>query len=235
MEAYLREESMSRSTLFIWLLMIGACLNLAACGSATPTADPSLAYTQIWQTVDAAETQTGLFASPTSAVTDTPTASMTPRATNTPLLTATLPAGVPTATSFTVNTFNTPTGTVISTAVPQNASCDNMQGLADVTYPDNSVVPAGAVFIKTWSIKNLGPCTWDQNYKLIYGWGGDGTNWNTTRPSHLTADVLPGETVEVSVTLKAPTTPGTYGAHFRMQNSSGYNFGPDQYLIVVVK
>ena len=43
MEAYLREESMSRSTLFIWLLMIGACLNLAACGSATPTADPALA------------------------------------------------------------------------------------------------------------------------------------------------------------------------------------------------
>ena len=223
---------MYRFANIIWFLMAFALLSLSACGNGTPTADPSLAYTQIWQTVDAAETQPGLFASPTPAVTDTPTASKTPRATNTPLLTATLPPGVPT---FTVNTFNTPTGTVLSTAVPQNASCDNMQGVADVTYPDNSVVPAGVVFIKTWSIKNLGPCTWDQNYKLIYGWGGAGTNWNTTRPSHLTANVLPGETVEVSVTLKAPTTPGTYGAHFRMQNSSGYNFGPDQYLIVVVK
>jgi hypothetical protein len=51
----------------------------------------------------------------------------------------------------------------------------------------------------------------------------------------MTANVLPGDTVDVSVSLKAPTKPGTYGAHFRMQNSSGYNFGPDQYLIVVVK
>ena len=235
MEAYLLEESMPRYTQFIWPVMIVVCLNLAACGSATPTADPSLAYTQIWQTVEAAQTQTGLFASPTPAITNTPSASMTPRATNTPLLTATLPPGVPTATSFTMNTFNTPTGTSLTPAGTQNATCDNMQGVADVTYPDNSVVPFGTVFIKTWSIKNLGPCTWDTNYKLIYGWGGAGTNWNTTPPSHMTANVLPGDTVDVSVSLKAPTKPGTYGAHFRMQNSSGYNFGPDQYLIVVVK
>lgn len=226
---------MSRFTNIIWFLMAIALLSLSACGNGTPTADLSLAYTQIWQTVEAAQTQTGLFASPTPAVTNTPLASMTPRATNTPLLTATLLPGVPTATAFTVNMFSTPTGTFLAPAATQNASCDNMVGVADVTYPDNSVVPAGVVFIKTWSVKNMGPCTWDKNYKLIYGWGGDGTNWNTTPPSHLTADVLPGETIEVSVTLTAPTKPGTYGAHFRMQNSKGYNFGPDQYLIVVVK
>jgi Ig-like domain from next to BRCA1 gene len=225
---------MYRFANIIWFLMAFALLSLSACGNGTPTADPSLAYTQIWQTVEAAQTQTGLFASPTPAVTNTPPASMTPRATNTPLLTATLLPGVLTATSFTLNTFSTPAGTALTPVGTQNASCDNMLGVADVTYPDNSVVPAGVVFIKTWSIKNLGPCTWDKNYKLIYGWPAAGP-WNTTHPTYLTANVLPGETVEVSVTLKAPTSPGTYSAHFRMQNSKGYNFGPDQYLIVVVK
>ena len=226
---------MSRFTKFIWLLMVFVCPSLAACGSATPTTDPSLAYTQVWQTVEAAQTQTGLFFTATPAISDTPIASSTPRPTHTPLITATLPAGLPTTTAFPLNTFSTPTGVLTVPATTQSTACDNMVGVADVTYPDNSVVPAGTVFIKTWSIKNQGPCTWSTKYKLIFGWGGAGTKWNTTPPTYLTADILPGETVDVSVSLTAPTSSGTYGAHFRMQNSNGYNFGPDQYLIIVVK
>ena len=226
---------MSRFTKLIWLLMISACLSLSACGSASPTTDPSLAYTQIWQTVEAAQTQTGLFFTATPAITDTPLASSTARPTHTPLITDTPLPGVATATAFPVNTFSTPTGILTSPAATQSASCDNMVGVADVTYPDGSEVPAGAVFIKTWSIKNLGPCTWNKNYKLIWGWGGAGTKWNTTPPKYLTADVLPGETVEVSVSLTAPTTPGNYSSFFRLQNAKGYNFGPAQTVVVVVK
>jgi len=226
---------MTRHPKTAWILMVFILLGLSACGIGTPTADPSLAYTQIWQTVEAAQTRTGLFASPTPAVTSTPPASSTPRATHTPLLTATLLPGAPTATAFTLNTFNTPTGTPPAPAVSQNAPCDNMAGVADVTYPDNSVVAPGVVFIKTWSIKNLGPCSWDKNYRLIFGWGGAGTKWNTTPPSHLSADVLPGETIEVSVTLTAPTSPGNYSAFFRLQNAKGYNFGPAQTVVIVVK
>jgi len=225
---------MARSTRFMGFLMVFACLTLTACGSGKPTIDPSLVYTQIWQTVEAAQTQTALFFTATAATTDTPFASDTPRPTHTPLLSDTPLPGAATATPFTVNTFNTPTGTLTTPAGTQSASCDNMVGVADVTYPDGSEVAAGAVFIKTWSIENLGPCTWNTKYRLIYGWPAAGP-WNTTPPKYLTADVLPGETVEVSVTLRAPTNPGTYNGNFRMQNSNGYNFGPDQYLIVVVK
>jgi hypothetical protein len=219
---------MSRFTKFAWLSMAYVLLGLVACGGGTPTTDPSLAYTQIWQTVEAAQTQTGMAVSPTPSVTNTPLASLTPHSTSTPLITKTPLPGTPSVTTFTVSTSTPPAGTL-------TASCDNMVGVSDVTYPDGSEVPAGAVFIKTWSVKNLGPCNWDQNYRLAYGWGGDGTNWKTTPPSHLTAVVLPGETIEISVSLTAPTTPGNYAAAFRLQNAQGFNFGPAQTVVVVVK
>ena len=59
--------------------------------------------------------------------------------------------------------------------------------------------------VKTWTVKNLGPCTWNQDYLLIFGWGGQGTDWNTTKPVNLSKLVLPGETIDISVSLKAPT------------------------------
>lgn len=216
---------MLRLTKLTWFLMAFILFGLAACGKGTPTNDPSLAITQIWQTVEAAQTQTALAASPTPSITNTPAISPTQRATNTPLLTNTPLPGVPSATPFAIST---PAGT-------QSAACDNAIGIADVTYPDGSEVIAGAPFIKTWRVKNLGPCTWDQDYSLIFGWGGVDTNWNTTPPSYFTAIVLPGETLEISVTLRAPTTAGNYAASFRLHNDKGYNFGPVQTVVVTVK
>ncbi len=216
---------MSRLIKLTWLVTAFILFWLAACGGGTPTTDPSLAYTQIWQTVEVAQTQTALAASPTPSSTNTPAVSSTPGASNTPLLTNTPLPGVPSATPFTIST---PAGT-------QSTTCDNAVGVTDVTYPDGSEVVAGAPFVKTWRVKNLGPCTWNQNYILIFGWGGTGTNWNTTPPSHFTAIVLPGETLDISVTLTAPTTAGNYGASFRLQNDKGYNFGPVQTVVVTVK
>lgn len=205
---------MSRLTKLTWLLMVFILFGLAACGGGTPTNDPSLAITKIWQTVEVAQTQTALAASPTPSITNTPAVSPTLQAsmTQTPILTPSpMPAGT------------------------QSAACDNAIGIADVTYPDGSEVVAGAPFIKTWQVKNLGPCTWDQDYSLIFGWGGVGTNWNTTPPSYFTAIVLPGETLEISVTLTAPPAAGNYAASFSLQNDKGYNFGPVQTVVVTVK
>jgi len=216
---------MARNPKLTWLLMAFTLFGLAACGGGTPTTDPSLAFTQIWQTVEVAQTQTSLAASPTPNITNTPSLSPTPKASNTPLLTNTPLPGVASATPFTISTL----------AGTQSAACDNAIGISDVTYPDGSEVVAGAPFEKTWRVKNLGPCNWDQDYVLIFGWGGDGTNWNTTPPSHFTAIVLPGETIDISVTLRAPTAAGNYGASFRLQNDKGFNFGPVQTVVVVVK
>ncbi len=216
---------MSHLTKLTWLLMAFILLGLAACGGRTPTTDPSLAMTQIWQTVEVKQTQTALAATSTPSITNTPAVSPTLQATNTPLITNTPLPGTPSATPFTIST---PAGT-------QSAACDNALYIADVTYPDGSEVFPGAPFIKTWRVKNLGPCTWDQDYRLIFGWGGDGTNWNTAPPSYFTEIVLPGETIDISITLTAPSAAGNYAAAFRLQNDKGYNFGDSLTVLVTVK
>ena len=214
-------------TRIFWLLIAFVLLTLAACGggaSPSPTADPNLVYTQIWQTVEAGQTQTVLAVPPTLAVTSTPEATLTPKITNTPLISETPLPGTPSATPL----INTPQSTA-------QQACDNASFGGDITYTDGSEVPAGQTFVKTWSIKNLGPCTWDQDYRLIFGWGGTGTNWNTVKPVQFSKVVLPGETFEVSVTLTAPTTAGDYAATFRTQNDKGFNFGPSLTVLIKVK
>ncbi len=115
---------MSRITKITWLGMVLLFLGLAACGGGAPTPDPALAFTQIWQTVEVAQAQTALAASPTPRMTDTPAVSPTPQSTNTPLLT------------------NTPLCwySIIYTMVPSrwahSRRCVTTPvGVADVTYP----------------------------------------------------------------------------------------------------
>jgi len=216
---------MSRLGKFIWVCMALILLGLAACGGGAPTTDPSLAFTQIWETVQVAQAATALASSQTPSITVPPAISQTPQFTNTPLLTNTpLPV--------------VPSMTPISSLAPlqtQSGVCDNAQFITDVTFPDGAEVVANSPFNKIWRVKNLGPCTWNQNYRLIFGWGGVGTNWNTTPPSHFAATVLPGGTLEVSVTLTAPAASGSYAAAFRLQNDQGYNFGASLTVVVTVK
>ena len=210
-----------------WLLIAFVLIAMAACGGAShsSTADPNLVYTQIWLTVEVGQTQTALAVSPTSAVTSTPRITVTPKTTNTPLISETPLPGTPSVTPA-LNT--TPRST-------SQQTCDNASFAGDITYTDGSEVPAGQPFVKTWRIKNLGPCTWNQDYILIFGWGGDGTNWNTAQPSHFSALVPPGDTIDISISLTAPTTPGSYAATFRTQNDNGFNFGPSLTILVKVK
>ena len=160
-----------------WFLMALLLVGLSACGGGSapvsPTENSVPIFTQIASTALALQTQTAL-AMPTA--TSTPQVSPTPKTTNTPLITATpLPgtASAPAPGSATPLSVKTPLATA-------QASCDNMAYVADVTIPDGSVAAAGETMKKTWTVKNLGPCSWNQDYKLIFGWGGQGTDWNTT-------------------------------------------------------
>jgi len=209
---------MSRFAKLAWLWMVFIFLGLAACGIGSPTTDPSLVFTQIWQTVEVAQAQTALAASPTPSITNTPAVSPTLQATNTPLITNTPLPGVPTATPFSLSTI-TLTG-------PHSAACDNANFVKDVTIPDGTEVPAGSTFVKTWGFKNLGPCTWTTSYHLVFSYMSDsGKNGVFLPPSPVSFPntVLPGEGVEISVSLTAPTKAGTYQIVFVLQNNKGFS------------
>jgi hypothetical protein len=201
-----------------WLLIAITLLSLPACAGggavASPTVDTAPIFTQIAATALALQTQTAQFI-PTATI--TPPATSAPEPTNTPLITNT---PVPT------NPVNTPKAT-------SQASCDNMEGVADVTIPDGYSASPGEVMSKTWRIKNLGPCSWNKKYALAYGYGGEGTNWDASKPAYPSSDIQPGETAEFTVVLKAPSEKGTYGAYFRMMNDKGVYFG--NYVWISIK
>jgi hypothetical protein len=214
---------MKRLGKIIWLLIAFIILGVSGCGGGTavaqPTDDSAAIFTQIASTALALQTQT-ILSMPTA--TSTPQVPPTAQSTNTPLITNTPLPGTP---STTPPAANTPLAT-------NQTSCDNMAYVADVTIPDGYVAARGETMKKTWTLKNLGPCTWNQDYVLIFGWGGQGTNWKNIKPVNLSNQVKPGDTIDVSVTLAAPSTPGEYVGVFKLQNDKGFNFPPGQQVTI---
>ena len=86
--------------------------------------------------------------------------------------TPTLP---PADTATSVPSANTPTFTPVALATATSlpaatatSNCDNALFMTDVTYPDNTVVPASSTFTKTWRLQNIGSCSWTPSYALVF-------------------------------------------------------------------
>lgn len=199
-------------------------LFLGACTSGTPTMDPATIKTQSAQTVAVILSATA--ESIPASVTFTPTIpgiapiTDTPRPTNTPLITDTPPI------------TNTPFINPTLPRTPQ-AACDQYLFISDITIPDGTTIQPGASFTKTWRIKNYGSCKWNTSYQLVFGYGGEGTDWDKTPPVNFAKDVDPGGMLDVSITLTAPTASGTYGAYFRPRNDKHATFG--EFIWVTIK
>ncbi len=96
--------------------------------------------------------------------------------------------------------------------------CDVAQYLRDVTIPDGTVLLPGQRFTKTWRFKNIGVCTWNDEYQLFLDAGEPmgGSVFQT-----LAGDVAPGDTVDFYIELKAPLNPGAYRGYWRLRNPAG--------------
>jgi hypothetical protein len=176
---------------------------------------------------------------PTATYTPTPsqtfTPSSTPRPTHTPTDTATpLPTGTATPT-LTLTPINAPTRTPIPTTPPTatvfrsptpaptlDVNCNRVDFLGDVTIADNAILPAGQAFTKTWRVRNAGICPWTAAYRLVFV-RGDQMSGSNSIP--LPALVAPGQTIDLSAKLAAPTTPGEYQGFWQLQTPEGLTFG----------
>ncbi len=142
-----------------------------------------------------------------------------PPPTTTPTLTATQPAA-PTAT----NTPRRPTATPIPQASP--TPCIDQAKFIGETVPDDTVFTGGEVFDKTWTLENVGTCTWGERYKvrlvpdsagLYLPQGGNSRK--------LPQVVAPGEQVTIKLQLAIPLKPGTYRSEAYLVNPNGIDFG----------
>ena len=101
-------------------------------------------------------------------------------------------------------------------------ACDAAQFVADVTIPDGTVVAPGAALVKTWRFKNVGTCTWSTSYAIVFY---SGTKMGAPSAVNLPNSVAPGATVDVTVNMTAPTTPGHYRGYWMLRNASSVLFG----------
>ena len=114
------------------------------------------------------------------------------------------------------------TPTPIPTISTPKVKCDAAQFLADVTYPDGSLVAKKTSFVKIWRIKNIGTCSWTTSYDLVFV-GGD--QMNGPADVGMPGNVNPGQYIEIPVTFKAPNDDGKYRGYWKLRNASGVLFG----------
>lgn len=99
---------------------------------------------------------------------------------------------------------------------PQN--CPNTAAfISDVTYPDSTPVNPGQSFNKTWQLQNTSSsCTWSGfTLNFISGSQLGGP------PSVSVPTTGPGQTVNITVSLVAPNTSGTYRGNWQLEDSQG--------------
>jgi len=125
----------------------------------------------------------------------------------------TVEVGQPTLTLSPTNTVSVP-----PTNTPQ--PCNKALYVSE-TVPDDTEYDVNESFTKTWRLKNIGTCTWNTNYKLVFA---SGEKMSGPSSQNLSVSVAPGEQADISVSLKAPGTAGTYKGIWNIVDDAGQTF-----------
>jgi hypothetical protein len=130
---------------------------------------------------------------------------------------------VPVPTIGPATATNTPPPSPTTAPTATSIPCNRVEFVSDTNYPDNTNVLAGASFTKTWRLKNTGSCTWTTGYQVVFDKGDRMSAPDAVAVT--TGSIAPGNTVDVSVNLVAPTTPGTFRGNYLLRAPDGARFG----------
>lgn len=119
----------------------------------------------------------------------------------------------------------------IADATPPAAECIyGMAYVADLNLDDLGmtappVMNLGQDFTKSWRVQNSGTCAWEPDFALVYLTGNRAEAVMGGRPVAVGRSVAPGETVDISVNLRAPQAYGVFQGFWQMQDSRNRLFG----------
>ncbi|HET9907431.1 MAG TPA: NBR1-Ig-like domain-containing protein [Anaerolineales bacterium] len=122
-----------------------------------------------------------------------------------------LPALTPTSTPF-----------IQPPPVISPSGCDKASFVTDVTVPDGTLFAPGAAFTKTWRLKNAGSCTWTTAYKFLFY---SGEQMSAPTSINIPSTVRPSGTVDLTVNMVAPGSPGKFRGNWVLSNANGALFG----------
>lgn len=118
----------------------------------------------------------------------------------------------------------TPTNTPTVTPTPtEDIPCNRVSFVKDVTVPDGKEYAPNTNFTKTWRLKNTGSCNWNNDYDLVFS-SGDKMNGGDVVDITI-GSVAPGDTVDISVDLKSPSSAGTYKGNWKLRSDDNQVFG----------
>ncbi len=199
---------MRKASFFITLTAILLILSLSSCNMPGREQDASATpdITQAYQTVGARLTESAA---------QTPSLSPSPDSSDTPSPVRTASPTIPLAV------------TIMATTPPSTTAsklCDQAEAGVpiDVTIPDDSSMAPKQVFTKVWRLRNVGTCTWSKNYSFAV-FSGEPMEAPSSVP--LPKQVEPGQTVDISVDLTAPSATGTFQGNWKLKNAQGTWFG----------
>lgn len=115
-------------------------------------------------------------------------------------------------------------GMLFGQSVPQAGAatiCDSAQFVSDLSYPDGTSVAPGSTFVKKWRLANNGTCTWSTAYRVVWV-GGDRMGSSSV---NIPVNVPPGQMVDISISLTAPTSVGHFKSLWKLSNASSAQFG----------
>lgn len=209
------------TTIFIAAMLSVATLACAVVTTNAPATEmPGLVQTSVYQTVFVVQTVEA-FNTLVVKLTDAARFTATPIPPTvtpvTPSATPVPPTQTPTATNTAIPPTQTSTPT--STAV---LPCLRAEFIADVTVPDGTLFSAGTNFVKTWRLKNTGSCAWTSDFRLAFI---SGSSMGGPAAVPINTNVLPGQQVDISVSLVAPATSGDYSGNWMLRSPNNINFG----------
>jgi len=202
----LEETNMKKSTLTLLpICILIFILLVTACSAPTSQSEPE----QLAEIVSRTQTAIAVVEVATAAVEQPVT---------TPTVTLTLPVEVSPTTSPTTESSPTPT----TSPTPQPSDCTNLARFVDETVPDKTSYSANKSFTKTWTLRNMGTCTWTPDYSLVFV---DGDQMGATVASPINQAVPPDGTIEISINLVAPQSSGAYKGNWKLRTPGGLTFG----------
>lgn len=116
-----------------------------------------------------------------------------------------------------------PTGTPTPTPTKTPEGDCYQASLVSETIPDGTDFTPGQTFTKTWTLKNVGTCEWNDDFDVVFV---SGDAMNAPASSQLTTSTIEsGQSVQIELDLKTPNSAGTHRGEFKLRNDKGVLFG----------
>jgi hypothetical protein len=92
----------------------------------------------------------------------------------------------------------------------------------DITIADGERMSPGQAFSKTWRLINAGSCAWTTNYAIVWF---SGDIFSAVREQAFSSSVQPGDSVDITVDMVAPNSPGQHQSNWKLRDANGALFG----------